>query len=564
MSPSKFRILILGGYGVFGGRIAQLLANEAALEIIIAGRSVEKAGEFCNKHGKIAIMNPAIMDRNGVGAEQISEMGVNLFIDAAGPFQAYGDDPYRLMRAALEANANYINLADSSAFAASIPQQLDVLAQARGLFALSGVSSFPVLTAAAVREMLALNETPVSIESALAPSPHADMGVNVIRAIASYAGKPVARLQAGKTFLAPGLIETRRFTVAAPGARALGERLFRLVDIPDLLAFQKLWPQLKETWAGVSTPPVWLEKCLAMAARLCAWRILPSLVPFAPLMHRIKGIFAHGAHRGGMSVLITGIHKEGGTFRRRWGMIAEGDSGPFIPAMPAAAIVKRCMAHHPPAPGARMALRELQIADYQPLFDGLGIRHGWVEEAPSKGAPLFQSFMGSRWLQLPAAVRKMHSLPNSAAASGRVNATRGGNILARLAARFAGFAPSMHDAPVRVCFKKAPDGEIWERNFDGHMFQSRLTAGTGKNAGLLIEEFGPARFALNYTVEKDHISLTVERWSFAGLPMPGWLAPQSDSREFEDNGVFHFDVRISHPLCGLIVHYKGWLEPAAH
>jgi uncharacterized protein YbjT (DUF2867 family) len=35
------RILILGGYGTFGGRLAQLLAGEEGLTLVVAGRSRE-------------------------------------------------------------------------------------------------------------------------------------------------------------------------------------------------------------------------------------------------------------------------------------------------------------------------------------------------------------------------------------------------------------------------------------------------------------------------------------------------------------------------------------------
>jgi KR domain. len=37
------KVLILGGYGTFGGRLAQLLADESSATLIIAGRSYEKA-----------------------------------------------------------------------------------------------------------------------------------------------------------------------------------------------------------------------------------------------------------------------------------------------------------------------------------------------------------------------------------------------------------------------------------------------------------------------------------------------------------------------------------------
>ena len=46
------KILILGGYGVFGGRLIELLSALPQLEILVAGRSAAKAQGFidhCNR-----------------------------------------------------------------------------------------------------------------------------------------------------------------------------------------------------------------------------------------------------------------------------------------------------------------------------------------------------------------------------------------------------------------------------------------------------------------------------------------------------------------------------------
>ena len=40
----------------------------------------------------------------------------DLVVDASGPFQAYGDDPYVVVKACLALNIDYIDLADSSRF----------------------------------------------------------------------------------------------------------------------------------------------------------------------------------------------------------------------------------------------------------------------------------------------------------------------------------------------------------------------------------------------------------------------------------------------------------------
>jgi N-acetyl-gamma-glutamylphosphate reductase len=40
------KVLILGGYGTFGGRLARLLADEERITLIVAGRSMARAEAF--------------------------------------------------------------------------------------------------------------------------------------------------------------------------------------------------------------------------------------------------------------------------------------------------------------------------------------------------------------------------------------------------------------------------------------------------------------------------------------------------------------------------------------
>jgi len=45
----KKTILILGGYGNFGKRICESLAKQSGICVLIAGRSVDKATQLCDK-----------------------------------------------------------------------------------------------------------------------------------------------------------------------------------------------------------------------------------------------------------------------------------------------------------------------------------------------------------------------------------------------------------------------------------------------------------------------------------------------------------------------------------
>ena len=79
--------------------------------------------------------------------------------------------------------------------------------------------------------------------------------------------------------------EHLRYTVAVPGLVPLGERLFSLVDVPNLQALATLWPEVEEIWMGAAPVPEMLHRVLAALAWLVRLRLLPTLAPLAPLMH---------------------------------------------------------------------------------------------------------------------------------------------------------------------------------------------------------------------------------------------------------------------------------------
>ena len=138
-----------------------------------------------------------------------------MVVDASGPFQAYGPTPYRVVAAALALGVSYMDLADGTGFVAGIAA-FDAAARAKGIVVLAGVSSFPVLTAAVVRALAHDMARVDSIAGGIAPSPYAGVGLNVIRAIAGYAGQKLVLPRGGGLATAYALTEWRRYTVAPP------------------------------------------------------------------------------------------------------------------------------------------------------------------------------------------------------------------------------------------------------------------------------------------------------------------------------------------------------------
>jgi len=561
---SNTRILILGGYGTFGGRLARLLADEPRVTLIIAGRARERADAFCEKLPGAATLEPLAFDRDGDVERALAAARPDIVVDASGPFQFYMGDPYRLVRACIALGVDYLDLADGADFVDGVAQ-FDGAARARGIAVLSGVSSFPVLSAAVVRR-LARGKSPElarldSVAAGIAPSPYAGVGLNVIRAVASYAGRPVRLVRDGHAATGVGLVDTRRFTIAPPGHVPLWPVLFSLVDVPDLQALPKLWPELKSVWTGAGPVPEVLHRLLSLLARLVQLRLLPSLVPIAPLMHAAINVLRWGEHRGGMFVAVAGTDADGRRIERSWHMIAEGDDGPLIPSMAAAAIIRKRLDGQRPAVGARAALGDLELADYETLFARRAIVSG--DRETDAGAPLYRRLLGDAYTTLPGPIQVMHDLDGTLVAEGRATVERGTGLMARAIAGAVGFPPAGRDVPVKVRFALRDGREFWRREFADRALSSTQEEGRGRFERLLCERFGPFAFGIALVAEADRLRLVVRRWSVFGIPLPRALAPFGSTYESAENGRFRFDVEIRVPLVGLIVRYRGWLMPHA-
>lgn len=552
-------ILIVGGYGTFGGRIVELLEADAGVTLIVAGRSTAKAEAFCrSRPGATATLRPAAFDRGGDIDAQIAKLRPDILIDASGPFQAYGGGRYRVIEGCIAAGVNYLDLADGSQFVAGV-KAYDDAARAAGVYVLSGASSVPALSAAAVRRLSRGLRRVDGVRGGIAPSPYARVGANVVRAIASYCGQPVRMKTGTRETIGYPFTEQVRYTIAPPGRLPLANRLFSLVDVPDLQVLSELWPEAREIWFGAGTVPEILHRCLIALAWLVRWRLVGSLTPIAGLMNQAANTLRWGERRGGMFVEIVGQDERSSPVTRSWHLLVEGDDGPLIPSMASAAIVRGHLAGRPPAPGARAATRDLELEDYEAFFAGRAISTGLRDDS-DHGASLYRRLLGSAYDALPAEIQALH---DATAAEGQASVEHGSGLLARLVATAARFPTPTPQTPVRVTFGRIGASEIWSRLFGEKRFCSEQFEGVGRSDRLLVERFGRLDFSMALVVGAGRLSLRLRRWTVCGVPMPFALAPRIEAFESVESGRFRFNVEIGHPLTGLIVRYRGWLKPAA-
>jgi hypothetical protein len=382
-----------------------------------------------------------------------------------------------------------------------------------------------------------------------------------VRAIAGYAGKPVDLVRNGTSIRAYALTEAKRYTIAPPGKVPLRRTLFSLVDVPDLRLLPPLWPQLDAIWIGAGPVPVVLHYMLIGLAWLVRLRLLPTLAPFAGLFHKAINVLAWGEHRGGMFVTVQGPDASGEDIENSWHMLAEGDDGPLIPSMAVAALIQHMLNGNPPAPGARAAINDLELADYESQFARRRIVTGRrTDTGLISDDPLYQRLLGDAWHDLPVPIREMHTLNGSKTVSGMAHIERGTTFLSRLVANLFGFPAGGKDIPLTVNMTERRGQEHWTRYFGSTKLASVQYEGKGSSRWLLKERVGPVTFGMALVLDRGRLSYVIRRWSLFGLPLPLMLAPLSRTYEYVADGCFNFDVELSHPLLGLIVGYRGYLK----
>lgn len=95
-----FRIVVLGGYGHFGGRISRALANEPQIELFVAGRDPAVAAGFIRGLERAAVRCEAIALDHAASdfPAKFRALQPNLVVHTSGPFQGQS---YHVARAAI-------------------------------------------------------------------------------------------------------------------------------------------------------------------------------------------------------------------------------------------------------------------------------------------------------------------------------------------------------------------------------------------------------------------------------------------------------------------------------
>lgn len=540
------RIVLVGASGVFGARLAAMIARWPDVVLVLAARRREPLEALRERLQGPATIEIATFDRNA--PEDLTALAPFAVVDAAGPFQT---SDLRLAKAALGAGAHYVDLADGRAFVEQFPEEMVEAVAASDRWAITGASSTPALSTAALDRLTAGWSRIDAVTTAISPGADAPRGPSVIEAIFSWTGRPVRVFEGGAWTKRPGWSGSRREVF--PG---LGRRWVALAETPDLDQLPRRYKprHVGRFEAGLELPIAHHGLALLGWARRVG--LIRDLKPFAgPLGWLADRLARFGTDRGGMVVEAVGKDTERETVRARWGLWAEAGAGPNTPAAPAAAILRALLDDRLDGPQrATACVGLLSLEDLLAPLAPFPIRTR-IDMASPRAAGVFPRALGPRLDALPEVVREAHDGSHQVLAGWARG--RGGGGLARLVRLLQGLPePGRHDTAVEIA--PDPTGEIWIRQFGDRRFRSRI-ASVRDDAYAFEETAGPFTFRFHAADYPGGFSWMLESWRLGPLPLPAAWAPRTRARTFARDGVYRFRVLVAHPWIGVIFGYTGRL-----
>jgi saccharopine dehydrogenase-like NADP-dependent oxidoreductase len=359
------RVLLIGGGGVFGSRIARALAHDPRFALTLAGRHPASLQRLRERLGDPSIGVASLDVATPDLAAAMAPWQPQLVIHAAGPFQ---QQDYRVAEACLACDSDYVDLADGRDFVAGI-ERLDARAKAAGRLLVAGASTLPALSSAVVDALLPRFGVLESIEHAISPGNRTPRGDATVAAILGYCGRPVRLWRDARWQHGHGWMSSRRQCFP------FGRRWVGLCDVPDLELFPARYPGVRQVVFRAGLELRRLHFGTLAAAWLVRLGLIGDLARHAPRLRRISEWFIdEGSDVGGMVVELRGRDPRGRPLGLRWSLAAGAGDGPQIPATPAVVLARKL------ADGALSARGAMPCMGLFPLDEALAALAGFAIE----------------------------------------------------------------------------------------------------------------------------------------------------------------------------------------
>ncbi|WP_282607324.1 saccharopine dehydrogenase family protein [Pelagibius sp. Alg239-R121] len=363
------RVLVIGGYGNFGSFITKKLAQDDNIQVIVAGRSSDKANKLISELDSVHKPEAYTLDINIGITEALGAIRPDIVVHTSGPFQAQG---YGVAEACIEYGCHYIDLADGRVFVSGITK-LNTKAQEKNILVVSGASSVPCLTSALVEHYRKEFKTLEDLDYGITTAQKTTRGLATTSAILSYTGKPFKTLLNGEMKKVFGWqnLHLRKY-------RELGWRFLGNCEVPDLNLFPRYYPELKNVrfYAGLEIP--FIHIALWMMSWLVRIGFIRRLEKAAPLMLKTSYLFDWlGSANSGFHMQLSGNGHDDNYKTITFELTACSGDGPYIPCVPAILLAKNLARDEVKQTGAHPCIGFVSRDEYLAALSNLDIT--WQE-----------------------------------------------------------------------------------------------------------------------------------------------------------------------------------------
>lgn len=362
-SPDRtqpFRVLVLGGYGHFGGRICARLVHNPQIQLLVGGRhrsSAEKFIESVEKHTGHKDPEAVVIDHTSSSfSAELKRLNLDLVIHTCGPFQGQS---YRVAESCISADCHYIDLADARNFVTGFGQ-LNEQATSQGVSLITGASTVPGVSSAVVQSLKSEFQQLDTINICITPGNQTPRGLATLESVLSYCGRPFRWLERGEWKIVYGWQNLKRHDFPRLGHRWLGA-----CDVPDLQLFPDQNPDLQTvTFHAALELPIsqwglWLLSWVSRAGVVQDWTRFAGF--FKNVSDRLDFL---GSPHGGMFVDVIGISTDGSRARRTWYLTALNGHGPEIPVVPAVILAEKLAKREALPIGAYSSINQITLDEF--------------------------------------------------------------------------------------------------------------------------------------------------------------------------------------------------------
>ncbi|MBX7213104.1 MAG: saccharopine dehydrogenase NADP-binding domain-containing protein [Thermoflexales bacterium] len=318
-----YKVLVLGGYGVFGSQICDALARDANLALTVAGRDPARGERFAASLGA----NFARLDATDPASLRAALAATDLVINTAGPFQIRG---YELPELCIQGGRAYVDIGDGRGYVEGFGA-LDAAARAAGVFVCTGASSSPAITAALLESLLPELGTLCSVRVALSAGNKNRPGLATITSILSYVGAPVRVWEEGAWVTHRGWTMGTNEQFPAP----VGRRRVQLCDTAELGLFPARYGAARVVFRAGVELNLFNDAIGALGGLR---RLVPAFHPdrLAAPLTRLSDLFkAFGSLAGAVAVWATDADG-----RERGAAVVAPRNGPRVASSPAVLLAR--------------------------------------------------------------------------------------------------------------------------------------------------------------------------------------------------------------------------------